>query len=94
MEKFINLIHNEQDDYLNYVTTLSPDDIINKAYEICYRNEIVSILETAPIDDETVEVLMSIPNPVGTLYQAWLDTDASVVGMLEDVIRDFVKENK
>jgi hypothetical protein len=94
MEEFINLIYQEQEKYLDYVAKLSPEEIINKAYEICYRNEIVSILETEFLDDEAVEVLMSMPNPVSTLYQVWLDTDASVVGMLEDVICDFVQENK
>lgn len=94
MEEFIDRIHQEQRDYLDYVAKLSPQDIISRAYQICYRNEIVSILETAPIDDETVEVLMRIPNPIATLYDAWLNTDASVCDVLEDVIRNFVERNK
>ena len=91
MKNFINRIHAEQTQYLADIAQLPPNKIIEKAYEICYRNEFVSILESTMFDDETMAVLMNTPNILDILYDEWLRTDASVCDMLEDVIRDFAE---
>lgn len=92
MKNFIDRIHAEQKEYLDYIATLSPKEIIEKAYEICYRNEFVCILESTMFDDETMVVLMNTPHILDLLYDEWLKTDASVCDILEDVIRDFAQE--
>ena len=91
MQDFIDRIHAEQEQYLNHIATLSPNEIIEKAYEICYRNEFVCILESTMFDDATMAALMNTPHILDVLYDEWLKTDAGVCDMLEDVIRDFKK---
>ena len=89
---FIDRITSEQEAYLNHIATLSPREIIAKAYEICYRNEFVSLLENTMFDDETLDKLMQTPKLLDVLYDEWLKTDASICDMLRDVIYDFAKE--
>lgn len=90
MERLANKVQQEQAEYFKRIEQLTPKEIIEKAYEICYRNEFVCIIENAIYDEETVELLLNIPHLIDLLYDEWLCTDASVCEMLEDVITDFV----
>ena len=92
MERLIKRIHEEQKEYLARMEQMPPREIINKAYEICYREEFMCILENTEFAEEEIEVLLGTPNVLAVLYDEWLKTDASVCDMLEDVIRDFVRE--
>jgi hypothetical protein len=91
-QKLINHIHEEHKEYLEHIEQLSPKEIISKAYEICYREEFISIIEGSILSDETIEVLLNIPHIIDVLYDEWLKTDGSVCDMLTDVIINFVEE--
>lgn len=88
-EKLVNKIHEEHEQYLAEIEKLPPKEIIFKAYEICYREEFVGMLENTEYSDEVMKKLLKVPNPVGMLYDEWLHWDCSVCEMLEDVIRNF-----
>ena len=92
MERLIKRIHEEQKEYLARMEQMPPREIINKAYEICYREEFMCILENTEFAEEEIEVLLGTPNVLAVLYDEWLKTDASVCDMLEDVIREFARE--
>lgn len=87
-EKLVNKIHEEQDNYLAEIEKLPPKKIIFKAYEICYREEFVNILENTEFSEELTQALSDLPNPIGYLYDLWLGVDSSAWDMLEDMIRD------
>ena len=90
MNELINRIRKEHQEYLDRIAQLPPSAIIRKAYEICYREEFISILESTDFDDDTLDILLATDNLLDVLYDEWLDTDASVCDMLTDVIRTFV----
>ena len=91
--QLIERIHEEHREFLAELQKQPVDKIIHRAYEICYREEFVSLLEAcASFDDEDVEKLLRLPNPVGFMYNEWLKTDASVCEMLENVIADYLAE--
>ena len=92
MNELIDRIRIEEQRYLDYIATLSPREIIGKAYEICWREEFICLLETTMFDDETLAILLNTSNLLDVLYDEWLKTDVSVHNMLYDVIRDFVEE--
>jgi hypothetical protein len=87
-QQLINRIHAEHEEWLAELKQKPVDEIIRKAYEICYREEFISLLTADYLTDEEVAKLLRLPNPIGFLYSEWLKTDASVVEMLEDVITD------
>lgn len=91
-EQLVDKIHNEQEQYLAEIEKLPPKEIIFKAYQICYREEIVNILEITEFTDKFTKELLKLQNPIATLYDTWLNTDCGVCEMLEDVIRNFEEE--
>lgn len=91
-EQLVNKIHEEYKQFLAEIEKLSPKEIISKAYEICYREEFICILENTEYSEETMTKLLGLPNPVGVLYDEWLHTDCGVCDMLEDVIKEFEEE--
>ena len=92
MERLIKRIHEEQKEYLARIEQMPPREIISKAYEICWREEFICLLESTEFDDETMAVLLNTPHLLDILYDEWLSTDVGVHDMLADVIRDFVRE--
>ena len=92
MQRLIDRIHKEQEEYLENIKQLPPEEIIGKAYEICYREEFICILETTEFDNDTMAILLATPNLIDTLYAEWLDTDGGVTEMLTDVITTFIEE--
>lgn len=97
-EKLVNKAHEEQEQYLTEIEKLPPKEIIYKAYEISYRNELLNILENAQFTDKLTQALSELPNPIAYLYDLWLGVDGSDWDMLVDVVRDcesiLVKESK
>lgn len=91
MQRLIDRIHQEQERYLEYIEQLPPKEIIAKAYEICYREEFISILETTEFADDELAFLLATPSLISVLYAEWLDTDGGVTEMLTDVITTFVE---
>ena len=91
-KQLVNKIHDEQDRYLARIEKLPPKEIIYKAYEICYREEFVNILENTEYPDEFTRKLLEMPKPICSLYDAWLGMDCGVWEMLEDVIRSLKEE--
>lgn len=90
-EQLSNKIHEEQEQYLAEIEKLPPKEIIFKAYEICYREEFINILDNAEFSDDIMQALLDLPNPIAHIYDKWLGTDVSVCEMLEDVIGDYAE---
>lgn len=88
--KLAQHILKEQNDYLDAMRQKSPDEIIARAYEICYREEIAIILESTDFDDDQMTTLLNMPNPVGFIYSEWLKVDAGVSEMLTDHIKETI----
>ena len=93
MEELIERIRKEHAEYLEHIKQLPPEEIIRKAYEICYREEFIIILETKIFDADTLAVLQNTPHLLDVLYDEWLKTDASVTEILTEVIYAFAEEN-
>lgn len=91
-EQLIERIRNEHKEFLAELQKQPADKIIRRAYEICYREEFVSLLEADYFTEEEIAKLLQLPNPVGFLYNEWLKTDASVCEMLEEVITNYLYE--
>lgn len=90
MNELIDKIHAEQREYLERIAELSPREIIEKAYEICWREEFIIYLETEQFDDETLEILLGIDYVLDVLYDEWSKSDILVEDMIKEVVSDFV----
>lgn len=91
-EKLIALIEQEQANYLAEMQTKTPAELIERAYEICYREDIALVLQSMPLRNHELDYLLTLPNPVGFMYSEWLKTDATIHDMLSDTVRDVLDE--
>ena len=86
--KLTQLVLKEQAEYLDTMRQKPADEIIARAYEICYREEIAVILISTDFDDDQIAMLLALPNPVGFVYSEWLKIDDGVGDMLTDNIKE------
>ena len=91
-EQLIALIEQEQTNYIAEMQTKTPAELISRAYEICYREEIALVLQSMSLRNHELNFLLTLPNPVGFMYSEWLKTDASVCEMLVDTVRDVLND--
>lgn len=68
-------IRKEYEEFLAEMAKRTPHEIINKAYEIVIKNDIVEIVENYL--SKEANKLSDIPNPLHYLYLEWLDNDYS-----------------
>ena len=78
-----------------YLTTarLTAGDILNRAYEIVWKEEIVCLFESMVNTDGryTDEILLWIlkePNTLDFLYKIWIHTDYLLTGEFNDLLYD------
>ena len=62
------------------------------AYELTYKEELLTILESADFDLSTYIWLYNKDLPLDYLYGIWLHCDASVTDILVDMIREEKEE--
>lgn len=69
----VNRISQEYEDFLAETAKKTPQEIIDKAYEIAIKNDIVEIMENHLFKE--VNKLSDIQNPLHYLYIEWLGTN-------------------
>lgn len=88
-------VSKEQDDYVEHLKTLSPQKIIDKAYEKVMRDDILMTLENDYmsdfLSDKQVKELLKLDYPLSACYEEWMDTDCSHMEMLRDTIDTFAQ---
>ena len=87
-------IQREFDAFIADIKTKSPDEIVRAAYEITYKEEILSMFECdGNFNDRQCMALLKTDNALDYLYQEWLDYDGSVLDELRGSV-DLAIENQ
>ena len=87
-------VQREFDAFIADIKTKSPNEIVNAAYEIVYKEEILSMFEIdGAFNDKQSMAILKTKNALDYLYQEWLDFDGSVVDTLRDSV-DLAIENQ
>ena len=68
------------------------DFLAEYAYEYVYKQDIVSIVECSDFSDEACQKLLMKEYPLDSLFEEWMDCDATVTDALIDCIRDAVEK--
>lgn len=80
-------VQREFDTFIADIKTKSPNEIVNAAYEITYKEEILSMFEIdGAFNDKQSLAILKTKNALDYLYNEWLDYDGSV----HDTLRDSV----
>ena len=91
-DKLYEKMSEEYTQFKEDLRSRTPDEIMDKAYELVFKEDILSCFEYRDLDDSTIEALMTLERPLGSLYREWLDADASYMDMLEQCIDNLVYE--
>src|SRR5574344_466077 len=86
----------EISDFKAELRTKTPDEIINSAYEIALKDEMICNFypECLVFDIEDIKRLNKKSQPLQELYDDWMDSDININQLLEDNINDYFLELK
>ena len=68
----------------NLIKNYTPEQIIEHAYEINFREQIKDILDSKMLGRNEIKVLLKTDNVIGKLYDYWEHSDGYIWEKLED----------
>ena len=80
--------------YLDGLRDKDPQDIIDAAYQITIKTDILSLMESHTLTLPQIDVLLTLEYPLDSIYQEWLANDYSHMDMLRDTLDSFVEEER
>ncbi len=99
-ERLYEKAYEEQEDYLSDLKKKSPEDIIETAYRITTRNDILTCLQPdiCQLDRAEVEALLKLDYPISAIYDEWQRKDDTYLEQLIDTVFEYseklAKENE
>ncbi|MBQ9854015.1 MAG: DUF3848 domain-containing protein [Bacilli bacterium] len=93
-KKLYEKMQNEYNDFIEEMKNNEPQFIVNNAYQIVIKEELVSMFypESEQYDIDEIKALNKTKNPLEELYQGWMDSDAGIHSVLEDNVSDTIEE--
>ena len=93
-KKLYEKMHNEYNDFIEEMKNNEPQFIVNNAYQIVIKEELVAMFypESEQYDIDEIKALNKTKNPLEELYQGWMDSDAGIYSVLEDNVSDTIEE--
>ena len=83
-----------QEAFKNELLLMPPEEILKKAYEYTIREDILLNLEYNDISDEQAKALMSVPDPLAEVFQAFeqMESDqmAQLMGCIESKANEII----
>lgn len=90
-----------QEEFSLYVESLkkeSADRIINRAYEISIKKELIDLFEPAYLGDSftdnEIQILLNTDTPLCELYISWIHCDLTYFDILEESCHNAISELK
>lgn len=81
----------ELDKFIAELKTKSPEQIIELAYELTIKEDLLSIFENTDFSKEEAKALYSQKYPLDSLYQEWLSNDLTYMDQLRETVDDKIK---
>lgn len=78
---------------------LTSEELLNKAYELTWKEEIVCLFEGLPdgnrrYSDDLLCWILKQPNALGFMYEVWLHTDYLLTSEFADLLYDELRVRK
>ena len=81
----------ELDKFIAELKTKTPEQIIELAYELTIKEDLLSIFENTDFSQEEAKALYSQKYPLDSLYQEWLSNDLTYMEQLRETVDDKIK---
>lgn len=82
----------EYQNFLDGLKQKTPQQIIDSAYEITIKYDILSLLEEHNMKQQQIDVLLTLETPLDGIYHEWLEDDYSYMDMLRDSMDSLIKD--
>lgn len=76
----------------NLIKNYTPEEIIQEAYEINFKEQIRDIIDSSMIGRQEIKVLLKTDNVIGKLYDYWVHSDGNIWGLLEDKVNEKIEK--
>lgn len=76
--------------YLKNMKTKPPQEIINSAYQIVNKQDLLMILESAEFTPAELNVLNELEHPLQVLYEEWLPVEDRHMEELRDSVQSYL----
>ncbi|HOA79970.1 MAG TPA: DUF3848 domain-containing protein [Defluviitaleaceae bacterium] len=97
MRKEDQLIEKAKDEYeafIDELKLLDKGEIIDIAYEIVAKSDILTLIQCEDYSPESLDTLLRLEKPLSTIYSKWLEIDSLVMDELRNTIDETAKEIK
>lgn len=81
---------NEMNVFLDDLKTKPPEEIIENAYKITVRQDLMMILESEDFSPYEIEVLANLDHPLQVLYEEWLPVEDRHMEELRDSVQSYL----
>lgn len=81
----------ELDKFIAELKKKSPEQIIELAYELTIKEDLLSVFENTDFSQEEAKALYSQKYPLDSLYQEWLSNDLTYMDQLRETVDDKIK---
>lgn len=90
-EILINHAEDEYEIFIDNVLKLDKEQIIDKAYEIATKTDILTLIQAEDYSKDSLDNLIELKNPLSCIYSRWLKVDADIMDELREVIGGFAE---
>lgn len=82
----------QQQKFVQELRESTPEAIIEQAYELVIREDILIIFESEDLPKKQVKELLKLKEPISECYARWLHNDYSHMDMLKDTIGELADD--
>lgn len=93
IEQIRDKLNIEYEQYRESLLCLDVEGVINSAYELVVKKELMFALESdflSDLDTETLERLYKCSNLLSWMYKEWLHSDAGIYEELQSCLKDSI----
>ena len=85
-------VNKEHDEYIKQLMTLSPDEIINRAYEKVMYDDIAIAIEYSALLQGQIIKLLNLEYPLSACYSEWQKRDETYMDRLVNTVEEFAEK--
>jgi hypothetical protein len=72
----------------------TPQEIMDAAYEIVLKADILCLLESHDMSKKEISVLLTMEKPLGSIYTGWMNNDHSHMDLLQQTMDDLIDKQE
>lgn len=84
-------LEQEFSEYKQYlIKNFAPEEIIEKSYEINFKEQVVSVLEGYAIDKNEIKALLNTDKALDKMYKKYINVETTMLDTMRDIVTDIL----